>query len=89
MRKASVGRIVLIKGFNSNGTDVQPAVITRAWRDDFVNVTVLPDCGDPKSVGSLHLFETEEAGVAAQGTVPTPFCFWPPMLTGMEIVAAS
>lgn len=49
--KASIGRIVIVKGvINSNGIDEQAAIVTRAWADHdtaekpvMVNVAVIPD----------------------------------------------
>ena len=60
---ASVGRIVhLIGGVaKSNGTDVAPAIITRAWNDGLVNLTVFPDCGAPATASSVTLWADEQS----------------------------
>lgn len=53
-RTVVVGDIVLFKGFQSNGVDVQPAIVTRVWSETMVNLTVLPDVGMPICFGSVH-----------------------------------
>ncbi|WP_439640550.1 hypothetical protein [Nevskia sp.] len=69
--KAAVGRIVIIKGVPSNGTDEHPALITRVWGTNdpvdspvMVNLTVFPDCLPPVTRGSVMLFNTREQAVA-------------------------
>lgn len=42
-----VGDIVLFRGGVSNATQVHPAVVTRVWAQNCVNLQVLPDCGTP------------------------------------------
>jgi hypothetical protein len=66
--KAAVGRIVhvLVNPAHNNGSDVAPAIITRAWSDNCVNVRVLYD-GPPVLEGrqdwltSVTLHESREA----------------------------
>ena len=45
MPKPSLGRVVLIPADPAvnNGADVAPAIITRVWSDEIVNVRVLLD----------------------------------------------
>lgn len=84
--KASIGRVVIVMGHHSNGSSEHPAIITRAWSDAepseatvLVNVTILPDCGEPKPQGSIQLFDTKEAAEAhlAAATYKPPVCYWP------------
>ncbi len=65
MQKPSIGRIVHVIGTDGkNGTDRSPAIITRAWGDHCVNVTIFPDCGEPVSRTSVHLYASEQEAVA-------------------------
>jgi len=78
MQKPSLGRIVLAvcPQAKSNGAYGAPAIITRVWSDELVNVTVFPDAGPPVAATSIRLVEDEEA---AQATGPTPYAvFFPP-----------
>ena len=43
--KPSLGRIVLFHGVNSNDAIEHPAVITRVWKDEDVNLAVFLDNG--------------------------------------------
>lgn len=91
MQKPSLGRIVIAPAdpARNNGADVAPAVITRVWSDDLVNVRVLLDASpDVPALTSIKLFESPEAMAAAQAErdaahphmVGTPFfgAYWPP-----------
>lgn len=80
--KPSLGRTVIVKGLQSNGSDEHPAVITRVWSDKdtadapvLVNLTVFPDCGDPKVRGSVKLFDSREAVVVDYPNEVV--AFWP------------
>ena len=61
-QKPSVGRVVIFKGEDSNGAEEHPAIITRVWNDDCVNLTVLFDAKTPESRTSVQI-----EGVAPQG----------------------
>lgn len=68
----------------SNGADVAPAVITRVWSDELVNVMVFPDGSDqPRAATSVRLCRDEDrarahlAGVVASSAVPV--AYWPAM----------
>lgn len=81
MSKPSVGRIVLVMGgaAKSNGADVAPAVITRVWSDEMVNVTVFPDAHEraAQPETSINLYETEDEAreaLASSGRA----AYWPP-----------
>ena len=83
--KASIARLVVLKGLESNGSDEHPAVITRAWSaldtaegPATVNVTVFPDCGMPLCKTSVLLFDTRALAEQALVANPhNPVCFWP------------
>lgn len=42
-----VGDVVLFRGGVSNGTQIHPAMVTRVWAQNCVNLLVVPDCGAP------------------------------------------
>lgn len=77
MNKASIGRIVIVHTQQAfNGSHEHPGIITHAWRDDYVNVKVLPDCGAPYDDTSITLFQTKEEGEKSDN--PSRFAYWPP-----------
>lgn len=77
--KASIGRIVVVRTPSQfNGSNLHPGIITHAWRDDYVNVKVLPDCGAPYDETSINVFQTQGEGEASAS--PTRFAFWPPRI---------
>jgi hypothetical protein len=92
MPKAAVGRIVhvLVDPAQNNGSDVAPAIITRAWSDTSVNLRVLRDGypGPEEWMTSYSLHESREAledhRAARQAdlpegqTVSLRGAFWPP-----------
>lgn len=59
-RTVAVGRIVLfhpgagVELPTSTSADAHPAIITRVWEDDMVNLMVFPDAGTPIAVTSVH-----------------------------------
>lgn len=55
----TVGRTVLVKGHRSNGSDVHPGVVTRAWSQTCVNLTLFPDYAAPLPCGSVEFRQTE------------------------------
>lgn len=82
----SIGRIVIVKALAvaSNGANVAPAIITRAWDSNdtrnepaMVNVTALPDFGQPVIVGSVKVYDTEAEAIAANPS----YCAWWPART--------
>lgn len=80
--KASLGRIILVKGLHFNGSDVHPAIINRVWGNDdtvdrpvCVNCTVFVDCGTPQVQSSVQLYDTEEAARASGNII---CAWWPP-----------
>jgi hypothetical protein len=78
--KPSLGRIVIafVHPTKNNGTDVCPAVITRVWGDNTVNIRTLNDSNNLEWKTSVRLFDTEEEARAMDfiGDVPLA-CFWP------------
>jgi hypothetical protein len=91
--KPSIGRIVHVfaNPAQNNGADVAPAVITRVWNDQGVNVRVLLDGPDTPWLTSITLHETREEAQKAHDEMvaawpedqrgsfaPLPFrAFWP------------
>lgn len=88
--KPSIGRTVITKGVvTSNGTDEHPAIVNRVWSDAdpadpsgqpvCVNLTVFPDFMTPQHAGSVYMFETRTAAIAAReaGTYGGPVAYWP------------
>ncbi len=59
-QKPSIGRIVLFRSLSSNGASEHPALITRAWSDTCVNLTVFPDVGEPVLKTSVNQNESLE-----------------------------
>lgn len=54
VRIPCVGEIVLVGTSEQyNGSNEHPAIVNRVWNDNCVNVTVLPDCGQPLSMTSV------------------------------------
>lgn len=68
--RPSLGRIVIYRGLESNGSNEHPAIVNRVWSEDCVNLTVLPDCGEPTVKTSAT--SIDPANKEATGW------FWPP-----------
>lgn len=73
-QKPSVGRVVLVPmdPDGNNGSDVAPAVITRAWNDSLINVKVLGDnavAAEWRTSVTLH---------AERPANPQHDAWWPP-----------
>lgn len=89
-QKPTIGRIVIVKGVNHNGTDEHPAIITRVWSlgtgvdgADMINASVFEDaqtCVTPAT--SLYLFESKEHADGYLGKCDPEYkpvvAFWPP-----------
>lgn len=61
MQKPSIGRVVIVpmNANENNGATEAPAVITRVWGDDMVNLRVLADSSEaPEWRTSVRLHET-------------------------------
>jgi hypothetical protein len=73
----SVGCIVMcgVNAAGNNGTDVAPAVITRVWSNEMVNVKVFNDGLACEWKTSVHLFDVEEQA-REYGILSA--CYWPP-----------
>lgn len=81
--KASLGRIVLVTGqyVTANGTDTAPAIVTRVWGDDLVNVSALPDiAGEVRRCTSIQIHPDEESARAwiAEDPNRSIAAYWPP-----------
>lgn len=68
--RPSLGRIVIYRGLESNGSNEHPAIVNRVWTPECVNLTVLPDCGTPTAKTSV--LPIDPANKEATGW------FWPP-----------
>mgnify|MGYP007007269948 CR=1 FL=1 len=79
MQTPTIGRIVIVKGFSSNNSDEQPAVVTRVFAPDYVNLMVMPDAGSPVARTSVRLFENKEQAEQFQALQNQPVlaAFWP------------
>lgn len=85
-QKPSVGRIVIfpataLGGENNNGGESAPAVITRVWSDNMVNVRVLLDGNDTPWKTSVNLFQTPEEYAEARDAGRPFGCYWPPRVS--------
>ena len=82
--KPSIGRIVVLHGWLSNGAMDHAAVITRVWAEQdtasgpvLVNLTVFPDMAAPIAQGSVHLFDTPEQAHAHRAGTGGLVAHWP------------
>lgn len=78
---ASLARSVLVIGkvAHHNGADVAPAVITRVWSADMVNVTLFPDGYAPRHATSVTVYADEQAArQACEGDEHKVAAYWPP-----------
>lgn len=73
--KPSIGRIVLVPVSENlnNGAEVAPAVITRVWSDELVNVRVLHDGHDIDWRTSVKLVDEQPEDLTDQHVA-----WWPP-----------
>ncbi len=81
--KASLGRIVLVTGkpVEANGTATVPAIVTRVWSDDLVNVTAFRDiAGEPQRLTSIKIHQDEDSARAwvAEDPNRSVAAYWPP-----------
>lgn len=79
-QKPSLGRIVLVPVIPTlnNGESTAPAVITRVWSDDMVNVRVFGDCSPGANEWKTSLKRVDELPEHEDGTVPAHVWCWPP-----------
>lgn len=77
---ATPGCVVMVVGpvAENNGADVAPAIVTRAWAADLINVTVLPDGYLPRHATSVRLY-ADEAGArkSLEGWPTSAAAYWP------------
>lgn len=53
--RPSPGRIVLVTDADSNGVTEHPAIVTRVWSPECINMTVFPDYGVPYCMSSVSV----------------------------------
>lgn len=86
--KPSIGRIVIVRSplTATVGTEQAPAIITRIPDDQgidtidrpvSVNLTALPDGGQPVILQTVWLFDTEEKANAQWNMGLRPVAWWP------------
>lgn len=81
--KPTMGRIVVVKGYITNGSDEHPGIITRvhgAGEGAFVNVLAFPDLQSNKVFGSIPVYSSRaaaEADVAGYTRRQNGFAFFP------------
>lgn len=68
--KPSPGRIVLVTDADSNGVSEHPAIVTRVWSPECVNLTVFPDYAPPYYMTSVQ--------VSTDGSSQPQRWRWPP-----------
>jgi hypothetical protein len=77
----TIGRIMHVIGVpaTGNGTDIAPAIVTRVWSEDTVNVTVFPDAAAPVPATSVRIVADEATarGINAEAEYPQTLAFWP------------
>ena len=76
--RPTIGRTVILRGLEANGSVLQPAIITRVLGEYgvnlYVNLMVLPDAGVPHSRPYVPFFFTRAAAEAADDPIS---CYWP------------
>jgi len=82
MHKPAIGRIVhtFVDPGTNNGSDIAPAVITRVWGDETVNLKVLLDGHDNPWLTSVKLLPGRPPAEALTEDAATFVCFWPPIV---------
>lgn len=82
----TLGRIVLATGSaaEANGAKECPAIITRVWSHNeaggywVVNLTLVPDCAEPRTASSAYLYDTEQPARDYSAPAGAVAAFWPP-----------
>jgi hypothetical protein len=78
--KPSIGRIVtaLVEPVRNNGADVCPAIITRVWDDEKVNIKLFTDTSETIHRTSVALCADRQSAedILATGYAQRA-CFWP------------
>jgi hypothetical protein len=76
--KLSLGRTLIIKGLQSNGSDEHPAIVARVWSDAMANVWALPDAGSPVWRSSVTVVADRVAAEQyLKRGIGEVVCFWP------------
>jgi hypothetical protein len=79
VQKPSIGRIVIVPmdPASNNGATEAPAIISRVWNDNVVNVRVLPDdSNEVLSRTSVTLYPSSAEAADANAT-GTHHAWWP------------
>lgn len=78
MSQPSIGRMVTVKGVESNGANVQPAMITRVWGEfggvEIVNLMLFPDAAAPYPRTGVPFYQTSAEAAESPHLV---CCYWP------------
>lgn len=89
MPKPALGRIVhvFVDPARNNGADVAPAMITRVWNEEGVNIRVMLDGPDTPWLTSVQVCDDRESAekvtayrVADDGRRYPAAAFWPPIV---------
>lgn len=78
---AALCRMLIVVGpvATSNGADHAPAIITRVWSPDMVNVMVFPDAITPRPATSVTVYADEAAArEAIASNRYANAAYWPP-----------
>jgi hypothetical protein len=60
-----IGDVVLVREVKSGYITNEPAIVTRVWGEDCINVQVLPDCATPYTKTSVQRFQKHPSDVGA------------------------
>ncbi len=74
----AINRWLICKGIQFNSTDEHPALVTRVWNEDCVNVTVFLDAGPMASRTSVRVCKTREEAQAILDQGNEVAAFWSP-----------
>ncbi len=80
-QQPSIGRILHVKGVNSNGTDVQAAMVTRTWGGTVVtsvNLQVFQDAAPVLCLTSVPFVQSRDDAEVCMQRGAMMIAFWPP-----------
>jgi hypothetical protein len=89
MPKPALGRIVhvFVDPARNNGGDIAPAMITRVWKDQGVNLKVVLDGPEEYWLTSVALYDDRESAeqvttyrICKDGRRIPAAAFWPPIV---------
>lgn len=73
----TLGRTVHVVGYTSNGSNTHPGIVTRAWSETCVNLTLFPDNGGPLCMTSIRFEQTQPLAEAYSAQSGQPCAYWP------------